>query len=48
MLPAMLSLFLALPSWHADIVFVGVLVAFDTVLEVADAFLDMLAANLLG
>ena len=46
MLPAMLSSALSLTSWHPDIVFVGVLVAFSTIAVVADALLDVLAADL--
>lgn len=46
MFPAMLPLSLALPSRHPDIVFVGVLVTFSTIAVVADAFFDVLAANL--
>jgi hypothetical protein len=47
MFPAVLSFSLALPSWHSDIVFVGILVALDTVIEIADSFLDMLATDFL-
>lgn len=47
MFPAMLYLSLSLPSWHSDIVFVGILVALDTVIEIADSFLDMLATDFL-
>jgi len=48
MLPAMFPLFLTFPARHADVVFIGVLVAFDTVLEVADTFLDVFAPDLFG
>lgn len=47
MLSAVLSFSFTLPSWHSDIVFVGILVALDTVIEIADAFLDMLATDFL-
>ena len=47
MFSAMLSFSLTLPSWHSDIVFVGVLVALDTVIEITDSFLDMLATDFL-
>ena len=47
MFSAVLSFSLTLPSWHSNIVFVGILVALDTVIEVADAFLDMLATDFL-
>ena len=48
MFPAMFPYFLSPPSWHTDVVFVRVLVAFNAVLEVADTFLDALAPDLLG
>jgi len=47
MLFAAIPLSPTLPSWHSNIVFVGILVALDTVIEVADSFLDMLAADFL-
>lgn len=46
MLFAALPFSLTLPSWHSNIVFVGILVALDTVIEIADSFLDMLTADL--
>jgi hypothetical protein len=47
MFPALLPFSLTLPSWHSDIVFVGILVALDTVVEITDSFLDMLATDFL-
>jgi len=38
----------ALTTWHPNVVLIGIAVTFGAVLEVPDAFLDMLAPNLFG
>lgn len=48
MFPAMFSFARALPSRHPDIVLIRAAMAFDAVLEIADAFFDVLAPDLLG
>ena len=46
MFPSMLTFSIVLPAEHPDVVLVSVLVAFRTVTVIADALLDMFAADI--